>query len=377
MSRRLLWAAVALLLLGVLALAVMRGLRARAAVPDPMQPARPAAIELLDVDLVTVQQRALPRTLPVTGAIKAVNVAQLKAKVPGEVKQLLVREGEPVRRGQLVARIDPSDYVSKLAQARNGWLAAQGQVDIAQRNYDNNKSLVDQNFISRTALDNSLNNLEVAKANAAAAKAALDMAEKSLADTAITSPIDGVVSQRFVQPGEKVGQDARIVEVVDLSQLELEAPVPADDVAQVAVGQAAEITPDGMDAKIAATVARIAPSTVGTSRNILVYLRLQPKGEALRQGMFAKGVIRTGSNRELLAAPLSAVRVDEPQPYVWLLDGDLLRKKRVGLGERSLVDDDTLVQITSGVSAGSRILRGGISSVQDGVPVKITALPKP
>ncbi len=339
---------------------------------------KPSRLELLPSDLITVKAQILGKTLPITGAVRAQNVSQIKAKVPGDLSQLLVREGEAVKKGQVLARIDATDYQTRVTQARNSYLAAKGQIDIAQRSYDNNKALVDQNFISKTALDTSLNQLEVAKANAAAAKAALDLAEKSVGDTTITSPISGVVSQRFAQQGEKVGQDARLLEVVDLSALELEAAVPAQDVTQVRVGQSASVVPDGMTQSVSGTVARIAPATQGTSRNVMVYIRLTPESNApLKQGMFAQGTLTVGSAASQLAVPVSAVRVDEPLPYVWLVStgegGDKLVKSVVTLGARTQTDTDTLISITSGANENSRILRGGIASILDNTLISIAS----
>jgi RND family efflux transporter MFP subunit len=352
---------------------------AEAAAPATAAAIKPAKLELLASDLITVNTQSLNKTLPITGAVRAQNVSQLKAKVPGDLMQLLVREGESVKKGQVVARIDATDYQTRATQARNSYLAAKGQIDIAQRSYDNNKALVDQNFISKTALDTSLNQLEVAKANAAAAKAALDLADKAIADTAVVSPISGIVSQRFAQQGEKLGQDAKVVEVVDLSALELEAAVPAQDVTQVRVGQQASVVPDGMAENVTGSVARIAPGTQGSSRNVMVYIKLAPSANApLKQGMFAQGLLKLGNAAEQLAVPMSAVRVDEPQPYVWLLsnaDGaGKLAKRVVTLGARTQTDTDTLISISSGLANNDRILRGGIASISDNTLVSITAV---
>jgi RND family efflux transporter MFP subunit len=352
----------------------------QAAAKPAMAEQKPAKLELLASDLITVTTQSLNKTLPITGAVRAQNVSQLKAKVPGDLVQLLVREGETVKKGQIVARIDATDYQTRATQARNSYLAAKGQIDIAQRSYDNNKALVDQNFISKTALDTSLSQLEVAKANAAAAKAALDLADKAITDTAIVSPISGVVSQRFAQQGEKLGQDGRVVEVVDLSALELEAAVPAQDVTQVKVGQAASVVPDGMTQAVQGAVARIAPATQGVSRNVMVYIKLAPQaGAPLKQGMFAQGLLKIGNAADQLAVPVNAVRVDEPQPYVWLLSGgaegaNKLVKRVVTLGARTQTDTDTLISISSGLANNERILRGGISSIADNTLVSIASV---
>jgi HlyD family secretion protein len=193
------------------------------------------------------------------------------------------------------------------------------------------------------------------------------------------------VSQRFAQQGEKLGQDAKIVEVVDLSALELEAAVPAQDVTQVRAGQIAHVVADGLTQAVEGNVVRIAPATQGTSRNVMVYIKLKPEaGQLMKQGMFAQGTITMGSNVSQLAVPVSAVRVDEPQPYVWLLsagnangEGAKLIKSTVVLGTRTQTDTDTLVSIISGARVNSRVLRGGIASIQDGTLVSVTSASKP
>ena len=116
-----------------------------------------------------------------------------------------MREGDTVKAGQVVARIDSTEYGARVKQAQEQADSAKAQIDIAQRQWDNNKALMDQGFISKTALDTSLNNLNAAQANHKAALAAVEMARKTLDDTVLRAPISGVVAQRLAQPGERVG----------------------------------------------------------------------------------------------------------------------------------------------------------------------------
>src|SRR5690606_13074139 len=173
---------------------------------------------------------------------------------------------------------------------------AQAQVAIGQRQFDNNQALVAQGFISKTALDTSLASLDAAKATHQAAVAAVQVARKALADTVLRSPIDGLVAQRLVQDGERVAVETRILEVVDLSRLEVEVLVPAADAARVRVGQEAELRLEGTDRSVAAQVARINPSAQAGSRAVPAYLAIDsgtaPPG--LRQGVFLQGHIAIG-----------------------------------------------------------------------------------
>ncbi|MDZ4074843.1 MAG: efflux RND transporter periplasmic adaptor subunit, partial [Hylemonella sp.] len=223
MKRWIKWGLVALVV-ALLAIAVLRALGARktqqAALAEQTARGTQTVIELAAGDLLPLQMQELLRGLPVSGTLKAANTAFVKARVPGELQGLSVREGDAVKAGQVIARIDPAEYEARLRQAQLQADAAKAQIDIAQRQYDNNKALVDQGFISKTALDTSLANLNGARASFEAAGAAADVARKSMADTVLKAPMAGFISQRLAQPGERVAVDTRIVEIVDLSRME-------------------------------------------------------------------------------------------------------------------------------------------------------------
>jgi multidrug efflux pump subunit AcrA (membrane-fusion protein) len=204
-----------------------------------------SVVELAPSDVVKADTRELAQGLPISGSLKAVNSAVVKAKAAGELQGLTVREGDIVKAGQVIARVDATEYQARVAQAQQQADSAKSQVDIAQRQYDNNKALVDQGFISKTALDTSLNNLSAAQATHKAALAAVDVARKTLDDTVLRAPISGVVSQRLAQPGERVAIDGKVVEIVDLGRLELEATLSAGESIDVRVGQEAVLRIEG------------------------------------------------------------------------------------------------------------------------------------
>ena len=374
MKRSTLWT-----LTGVAAAVLIAGgvrwAQQRQAAPAPAASAAAGAlIELSPAEVITAQKMDMTVGLPISGTLKASQSAIVKARVVGELMDLIVREGDEVKAGQVLARIDPVEYQARERQAKLQADAAQAQVDIAQKQYDNNKALVDQGFISQTALQTSLASLNGAKATHMAAVAGLDVARKAMDDSIIRAPIAGQISQRLAQPGERMALDGRIVEVVNLSQLELEAALPPADASQIKVGMKARLRVEGLEEPVAAKVLRINPSAQAGSRSVMVYLGVA--GEpGLRQGLFAEGALGTRSV-QALAVPLSSVRTDKPQPYVQVVDQQQVRHVTVQTGVRAEKSErnntQTWVEV-QGLAEGAQVLAGSTGTVREGTQVKLTA----
>jgi len=367
--------ALAVLLLALVVAGVGRVLGARKA--QQMQaasaPKASAALELAASDLVTVQKAELARTLEVSGSLVAVNSAFVKARVAAEVKSVAVREGDAVRAGQMLAQLDTTEFDWRLRQAEQQAQAARSQLEIAQRGLQNNRALVAQGFISTTALENAVSTEAGAQATLQAALAAVELARKARADATLNAPIGGFVSQRLVQPGERVPVDAKLLEIVDLSRLELQASVPPESAGLLRVGATAMLKVDGIDGDVPARVVRINPSAQPGSRSVIAYLELQPN-PALRQGLFARGSIEL-ERRQALLLPLSAVRNDQAQPYALLLAGTQVAQRTLGLGQRGQAGTVEAVEVLQGLAEGDRVLAGSLGAMRDGASVRLTDTP--
>ena len=336
-------------------------------------PKETPSVELAATDVVKAQMLDMTQGLAVSGTLKAVNSAIVKARVSGELQGLTLREGDFVKAGQVIARIDASELQARVRQAREQAESAKAQVDVVQRQYDNNKALVDQGFISKTALDTSLANLSAAQSTYKAAIAGTDVAKKSVDDTVLKAPISGQVSQRLAQTGERVGIDARIVEIVDLSRLELEATLSAVDSTQIQVGQMAQLLIEGSPKAVAAKVVRINPTAQAGSRSVLAYLSIDSTANVpLRQGLFAQGTLGT-ARTTLLAVPLASVRTDRPAPYVQAIENAQVVYKTVELGARGTADGVDVVAV-KGLIDSAVVLRGNVGSLREGTPVKFTQI---
>jgi RND family efflux transporter MFP subunit len=347
--------------------------RQAAKTPAPTVAAAVPRIELARTDVFTAEIQTLNLGIAVSGPLKASDSAIIKARVAGELQEMSVREGDTVQAGQVVARIDPSEFQARVRQAQQQADAAKAQVDIAQRQFDNNQALVNQGFISQTALLASQASLNGAKATHMAALAAQDLANKSLADATLRSPLSGVVAQRLAQPGERVAIEARLIEVINLSRLELEAALSAEEASRVKVGMTAQLRIEGITEPVAARVLRINPSAQMGSRSIVVYLGIQGR-EGLRQGLFAQGSLGTQSV-QVLAVPVSSVRTDKPQPYVQVVQDGKIAHLSVQPGARSEGGRESLIAV-SGLTAGAQVLAGSVGPVREGVAVVFTAAAK-
>ena len=330
-----------------------------------------AALELRDEDIVTAALSELAQGVDVSGTVKAVNSAFVKARQPADLVSVAVREGDGVRAGQVLAQQDPTEFDLRLRQAEQQAQAARAQLEIAQRSQTNNKALVAQGFISPTALEASTSNEAAALATLNAALAAVDLARKAKADLTLRAPISGQISQRLAQPGERAAVDTRILEIVDLSRLEIEAALAPDEVAALHVGRPAKLKVDGLSAEMKGRVARINPAAQAGSRTVSVYVALDPH-PALRQGLFARGRVELERQR-VLTVPTNAVRVDRAKPYVLALEGTRVTERAVELGLRGEVAGVESVQVTQGLNEGARVLAGTVGAVMDGTPWRTKA----
>jgi hypothetical protein len=179
-----------------------------------------------------------------------------------------------------------------------------------------------------------------------------------------------VVSQRLAQPGERVAIDGKVIEIVDLGRIELEATLSAAESIDIRVGQEALLRIEGSPRAVAAKVVRINPSAQAGSRSVLAYLAIADAA-GLRQGLFAQGTLATGK-ASALAVPLSAVRTDKPTPYVQVVENDKVAHKPVETGARGEAGNEVFVAV-KGIAPGALVIRGNVGPLREGAAVKFTA----
>ena len=344
------------------------GPRSAVAAKGPDQP--PVALEFGAADLTYVSSTPMSRWLPVSGTLMPINQATVKAKVSGEVRQMLVREGDPVRAGQRLGMIDTADLESKLIERQGALESARAQMSLAEKTRASNQKLLNEKFISQTAFDGSQSGYDVAKGNVKSIEAQVKLAENALRDAEINAPIGGVVGKRHAQPGEKVAFDAPLVTVLDLSDLELQALVPAIDVPGLAVGMTVELAVDGFgERKFAGRIARINPSTEPGTRAILVYVALRNPDAALRSGMFANGRVALAASEPIASLPQAAVRTEAGQSFIWVIVDGKLARRIVTIGRRDEVAG--LIEVRSPLPKSLPVLATRFENLKEGSPALV------
>ncbi len=332
----------------------------------------PVALQFAAADLTYIKSMPLSRWLAVSGTLQPLRQAVVKAKVAGDVRTLTVREGETVRVGQIVARIDTTDLDARLIDRIGALESAKAQLALAEKTRTMNVRLLNDKFISQNAFDSAESSFNVAQGNVKSMEAQVQLARNALKDAVATAPLSGIVAKRHVQPGEKVAIEAPLVTVVDLTDLEVQALVPAIDVPELRIGMPVELSVDGFgDRRFEGRVERINPSTEAGTRAILVYVGLPNPNGLLKSGMFATGRIALSPAAAAPALPATAIRSEAGQAFVWTIENGKLARRLIALGRRD--NDNGLVEVKTPLPADLPILAARFDNLKDGAPALVKA----
>jgi len=355
-----------------------KGGKASAVVPasaamaaNPEKKPDEVALDFTPAEAAKPQSLALPQVLEFSGALVSPNTAIVRAKATGTLLALDVQEGQRVKAGQSLGRIDVSDLKSHVDERAANLEAARTTLAQAERTHKSNVGLADEKFISPIALESSRSQLESARAQVAAAQAALDSAKVALRDASLVAPIGGIVSKRYVVPGEKVTTEQQVVTIVDLHLLELDGTVGTQDVAKLEPGMAAEIRVEGMAEPVHGTLARIAPAAEAGTRSIGVVVQLQNPKEAMRAGQYAVARVSVGDATPRLTVPLGALSSASGQEYVWTVEQGKLLRRTVTTGRRDLVRGRA--EVLEGLQPDAFVLGARFDNLREGAKARIVA----
>lgn len=330
----------------------------KAGIPGPAGAASSAATALIVApeDVVTVQSSAIAGGPVITGSIQPERRADLAAEVAAVVVQVLKDNGETVRRGDLLMRLDDTALRESQVSADESVRAASQAWEQAERQVQRLKTLQQQGMISTQALEDAEIRRNTTQSELVAARARAVSARQQVTRTLVRAPFDGVVSERRVSVGDTVQIGRELVKVIDPTSMRFEGLVSADRVAELKTGQAVRFHVNGYGKdEFAGRVHRIDAAANATTRQVALIVDFADAAKAPRvAGLFAEGRVETGSTDRLTLPESPIVRSGEATA-VWRLDGKTLQRVAVKLGDR---DERTgLYPVLSGLAAGDRVLR--------------------
>jgi RND family efflux transporter MFP subunit len=350
----------------------LKGGIGQAAVAKPADTAASGPpLEFRNAEVVKPVLATMTRAVQLSGPLVAPNTAVVRAKIAGTLLHLDVAEGQRVKAGQVIARIDVVEISSRVAERQANLESARAALVQAERTHASNERLASQSFISPIALENSRAALDTAKAGLAAALASLDTSRVALRDATPQVPISGIVAKRHVVPGERVAMEQTLVTVVDLNQLELAGTVGTHEVGALSPGMPVQVKVEGVEQAVTGTIARIAPAAEPGTRAIGVTVLLPNPGERLRAGQYAMASVVLADDKPRLVLPATAVGSNAGQSQVWTIENGLLARRVVITGRN---DDATgRVEIVSGLTAETQVLGARFDNLREGAKALVVS----
>jgi membrane fusion protein (multidrug efflux system) len=324
----------------------------------------PATLEFAAGEVVQPTLASLPVVIEFSGPLVAPQTAVLRAKVAGTLLTLTVAEGDRVKAGQAVGRIDGAELDTRRAERQALVESARAQLAQAERSHASNQRLSDQGFISPMALDASRSALDTARAQLRAAQAALQTVEVTGRETLLVAPIAGIVHRRQVLPGEKLAAEQPVLTIVDLARLELAGSVATHEVSLLRSGMPVAVRVEGHARDVSGALARIAPAAEAGTRSIGVTVALANPAESLRAGQYAVGRVVLADPAQRLTLPATAVAGSPGAQQVWVIDGGALLRRAVTTGRRD--ERAGRVEVVTGLDARAQVLAGPYDNLREG-----------
>ena len=326
-------------------------------------------------DMRTLALAALASGPVITGSIQPERRADLRAEVSAVVVQVLKENGEAVKRGDLLVRLDDTAIRDSLGSADEAARASAQSLEQAERQLQRQKTLQAQGMSTTQALDDAEQRRNNAQSDLSAARARAVSARQQLQRTEVRAPFDGVVSERKASAGDTAQIGKELVTVIDPSSMRFEGLVAADRMQELRVGQAVRFRVNGYaQTDFSGTVKRLDAAANATTRQLEVLVALPP-GQAPRvAGLYAEGRVEVGS-RQVLLLPESCIVRHGDNAFVWRVQDKVVRKVSVQLGERDARSGE--VPVLAGLAAGERVLRQAGSALVDGQAVEFAPAPAP
>ena len=307
-------------------------------------------------DVTRAARRDLIAGVPVSGTLQPSLEVRIASPIPEVVDQVLVKEGQAVQRGQVLARF-------RTSAVEPAALSAEAQRRKAEADYARMQNLYKEGAVSEQDVESAEVALRAAQAGEASAKKRLD-------ESTVRAPASGVISKRAVDSGDRVKDGDLLFVLVNTRELEFEATVPSEFVSRVRVGAPVTLSVSGLDSGLTGRVARVNATVDEATRQVKVYLTVANHDARLVGGLFATGRIVLQQVTNAVAVPAAALHTDaNGKSYVLVIEGGRIARRDVAAGATD--EQASLVEIKNGLQGGETVIVGPANGLEPGDPASI------
>jgi membrane fusion protein (multidrug efflux system) len=322
-------------------------------------------------DVITISNNALASGPAITGTIQPERRADVRAEISATVLQVQKENGDVVKRGDLLVRLDDVAIRDALASAEATHRSASQALEQASRQLERVKTLRASGMASAQALDDAEIRRNGAQSDLEAAKARVVLARQQMDRTSVRAPFDGVVSERKVSAGDTASPGKELVKVIDPTSMRFEGLVSADHIGVVKAGQVVTFRVNGYGEKdFKGKVRRVNPAANPTTRQVEVLVDFSGQEQPKLAGLYAEGRVETESSSSL-TIPATAIVRDGDAASTWRLQDNKVKKVAVALGDRDPRTGDFVVK--KGLAEGDKVIRYPSALLKDGQPVQASA----
>ena len=331
----------------------------------------------MTVDMAAVKKGDVAAHLTVVGNLIGLQTVDVAPRTNGRLVSVNIQLGDPVRRGQVLAKVEDREIVEQVSQAEASQQVSKATIrqreadlKVAEVNFERSKNLFQRQLLAKQALDDAESKFLAAEAQIDLSKAQLMQADArlqelriNLQNTNVTSPVDGFVGKRNVDPGAMVSQNTPIASVVEISRLKMVVNVVEKDIRLVTVGDSGDVDVDAYPGeKFRGRIARVAPVLDPAPRTATMEIEIANSDNRLKPGMYARVSLTVEERKDTLVAPKPAVIDFESKRGVWMANQDnraIFKPVELGL------EDVDRVEIKAGLKEGDRVVTTGAAAVRN------------
>ena len=309
---------------------------------------------VIPVEAAAVKAGGIDAAYRGTATMEAEDEATVVAKTGGVIEQIMVEEGQKVRAGQTLARLDTERLRVEVARAKSS-------LDNLESVHKRNESVFQRNLVSREAYDRS-------KADVETARAAYDLAVISLRDADVRAPFDGVVTARYIKLGNMIQSNAQAFRITKMDRLQAALHVPERDIHKLHPGHQVKLTVDAWPGKeFSGEVVRVNPVVDAATGTVKVTVQMAANQPELQPGMFGRAEILYDRKENALLIPKDAVMTEDAQQAVFVVTGDKAHRRTIKTG----YSDSEHYEVVEGLKAGEQVVTTGQTNLKDDAKVQV------